>query len=48
MIYRACNYTGDNVASQAQAPAVLTRPFRWEQVGFELFDMEGEGAGVGR
>ena len=46
VIYHLGNYTGDNVASQAQAPAVLSRPFRWADLGFELYDIEMEGAAV--
>jgi len=34
-------YTGDNVASQAQVERPQTRTFRWEQLGIDLYDLEG-------
>ena len=47
VIYRASYYTGVNVASQAQAGRVLVRSFRWEDVGIDLYDMEGKADELG-
>ncbi len=39
-IYHLSNYTGDNVATQAQIEPPQARPFRWELLGIDLFDLE--------
>jgi hypothetical protein len=40
-IYYPGYYTGDNVASRVQVEPAQARPFRWKQLGIELFDLEG-------
>jgi hypothetical protein len=39
-IYHPSYYTGDNVAAQAQAESSHSRPFRWEELGIDLTDLE--------
>jgi len=39
-IYHLRNYTGDNVESQAQVVPARGRPFRWEELGIEIVDLE--------
>jgi hypothetical protein len=42
MIYYLGYYTRDNVASQVQVEPPRTRPFRWELLGIDLYDLEGD------
>jgi hypothetical protein len=39
-IYHPSYYTGDNVATQAQIEPPRARPFRWEELGIDLIDLE--------
>ncbi len=39
-IYHLGNYTGVNVATQAQIEPPRARPFRWEELGIDLVDLE--------
>ena len=39
-IYLLSYYTGDNVAAQAQVESPRSRPFRWEELGIDLTDLE--------
>ena len=39
-IYHPSYYTGVNVASQAQVEPQRARPFRWELLGIDIFDLE--------
>ena len=45
-VYNPSNYTSDNVASQAHVEPQRRRSFRWEELGIELFDLEGSIDGV--
>jgi len=45
-IYYLSNYTGDNVATQAQIVPPRARPFHWEELGIELTDLEALADGV--
>lgn len=40
MIYHLGNYTRDNVVSHAQIESVRAGPFKWEQLGIDLLDIE--------
>jgi hypothetical protein len=42
-IYHLSYYTGDNVATQAQVESQRSRPFRWEELGVDLTDLEALG-----
>lgn len=45
-IYHLRNYTGDNVASQAQIEPHRARSFSWEELGIDLVDLEAIADGV--
>jgi hypothetical protein len=40
VIYHVGNYTGDNVASQAQVEPPTTRTIDWDELGIDLDDLE--------
>jgi hypothetical protein len=39
-VYNLGNYTGDNVASQAQIEPQIARKIDWDELGVELDDLE--------
>ena len=45
-IYYLSYYTGDNVATRAQIEPPRARPFRWEELGIDLIDLEALTEGV--
>jgi hypothetical protein len=42
MIYHLGYNMRVNVPTQVRAAPVMVKPFRWEDLGIDLYDMEGE------